>query len=101
MVDDVERTLRNSETEPEDALAYLHSVKRWLLELLERERMVAPTVLPPGIGILYSLDEMLEAETDAEAVYVRLLERLEDLSKPLEKEVSFRRLFEGWGPSLE
>lgn len=100
-VDQIERDALSSECDAADILPVIENLQQWIEFLLSRERSVSPTILPPGVGILYALDDVLEPETEAVQAYLRLIERLDQIKGPIEKELSFRKLFEGWGPSLE
>lgn len=91
----------SSETDAAEVYEVVKGLETWIEHLLELERTVSPTILPPGIGILYAMDDVLDPESEAVSAYLRLLDRLEVLKGPLEKELSFRRLFDGWGPSIE
>ena len=101
MVEDAERAARSSECDAVDVMALIQDVEEWIERMLDRERSISPTILPPGVGILMAMDEVLEPETEAVAAYIRLLGRLEQIKGPLLKELSFRRLFDGWNTSLE
>ena len=72
MVEDAERAARSSECDAVDVMALIQDVEEWIERMLDRERSISPTILPPGVGILMAMDEVLEPETEAVAAYIRL-----------------------------
>lgn len=95
-IDYLDWLVRQENVEPEDLFDQIESVQKWLRHIISLERTVYPTVLPPGIGALYSMDYILEPENETVAELLRFLDRTEVLYEEQVKELRFRKMFASW-----
>lgn len=91
-VEALESYSRKQDVDPDTVLELLNEVSQWIENLLRLERALTPSLLPPGVGTLYSIDFLLEAESDTVASYKRLLDRLEIIRPTIEGEARLKHI---------
>lgn len=88
----LEKYARQSDADPDTVLDLLTELYSWIEHLLSLERTLSPTMLPPGNGALYSLEYLLDAESNTITAYKRYLDRLDEVRPLVEAQAKFKRL---------
>ncbi len=86
----LEHHARQGDSDPETVLELLDELYAWILHLLELERALSLTFLPPGNGALYSIEYLLDSESEAISAYKKLLARLDDARPIVENELKLK-----------
>jgi hypothetical protein len=95
-ITDLERLADRNDADPDDLMALFCEMKAWLVRLLDMERSLNPSVLPPGLGALYSIDYLMEEDNDDVIAYIRLLNRLDQIEPNIRGQVRAKRMFEAF-----
>jgi len=99
-VEALEHHARQPDSDPDTVLELLTELYGWIEHLLGLERALSPTLLPPGNGALYSIEYLLDTESDTISAYKRFLSRLDDVRPLVESQAKFQRLL-GFRPDLD
>lgn len=85
---------KQKDADPDTVMELHREVYGWVLNLLNLERTLSPSLLPPGPGALHSIDYLLESENETVVTYQRLLSRLDDIRPAIELEVKLKRMID-------
>lgn len=91
-VESLERRLKSEEIEPQELGVLALNRKHWVEQALSEERSIQPHILPPGVGILYSIDELLSDETPEVRMLLNLIDRLDDVIKECDRRHRFNNM---------
>ncbi len=93
-VEALEHYAKKRDADPDTVSELFNEVYGWILNLLNLERTLSPSLLPPGVGTLHSIDFLLESEDETVVTYQRLLSRLDEIRPTIEMDAKLKHLIE-------